>query len=161
MMNQDLAKELNAQFNLELTSAYLYLGMSARLEELNYSGMSHWMRQQAAEEMTHAEAFCKHLQDRSQKICFGDLKAPSIDDNDPMTIFEAAYRHEQKVTASLQAIAEKAVAANDFVAGDLLREYLKEQVEEEKTLLDILARFRHAAGSRGGLLYIDHELGKR
>jgi ferritin len=61
MISKKLVDAINDQINFELLSSYLYLSMSAFMEDNNYPGAAHFMRKQAEEEVAHAMKFFKFL----------------------------------------------------------------------------------------------------
>lgn len=52
---------INRQINRELYSAYLYLSMAAYCDSVNLKGFSHWMKEQAKEEIGHESWFEEFL----------------------------------------------------------------------------------------------------
>lgn len=55
---------INKQINAEISSAYLYLSMSAYCAANNRPGCAHWMRVQWEEELSHAMRLFEHVNDR-------------------------------------------------------------------------------------------------
>lgn len=66
------------------------------------------------------------------------LKAPQNEYKNIKEVFEAALKHEKKVTASINNIMTEARKANDYAATAMLQWFISEQVEEEATVLDAL-----------------------
>jgi len=152
---------MNDQINHELYSAYFYLAMSAYCESENLSGAARWLRVQAKEEQEHAMKFFEYLHDRGEKVLLKPIGQPPVEFTSLKDVFAKVYEHEQKVTALLSAIYEKALEAKDVASQALLHWYLMEQVEEEKNASTILAMLEKAGTSVGALFQIDHELGER
>lgn len=152
---------MNDQINHELYSAYFYLAMSAYCESENLSGAARWLRVQAKEEQEHAMKFFEYLHDRGEKVLLKPIGQPPVEFTSLKDVFAKVYEHEQKVTALLSAIYEKALEAKDVASQVLLHWYLMEQVEEEKNASTILAMLEKAGTSVGALFQIDHELGER
>ena len=50
MLKKSIESALNKQLNAELYSSYLYLSMSAFLENIPLKGFARWLRMKAAEE---------------------------------------------------------------------------------------------------------------
>ena len=57
MLSKKMQAALNDQLNMELGAYYVYLSMSAYLEDKGLSGFASWMYTHAEEEMTHAMKF--------------------------------------------------------------------------------------------------------
>ena len=53
-LSSKLENVLNDQINLELCSAYAYLGMAAYFDRTPFTGFAKWMQVQSAEELGHA-----------------------------------------------------------------------------------------------------------
>ncbi|MBP8997447.1 MAG: ferritin [Anaerolineaceae bacterium] len=160
-MDKRVYEAMNDQINHELYSAYFYLAMSAYCESENLSGAARWLRVQAKEEQEHAMKFFEYLHDRGEKVLLKPIGQPPVEFTSLKDVFAKVYEHEQKVTALLSAIYEKALEAKDVASQALLHWYLMEQVEEEKNASTILAMLEKAGTSVGALFQIDHELGER
>jgi ferritin len=161
MLNEKIQKALNEQLNLELSSSYEYLAMSAFFETLNFSGFASWMRVQSAEEYAHALKFYDFVLQTNGKVELAQINTPSLHYKTPKDAFEATYKHEQKVTASIHNLVELAIDSKDYATNNFLQWFVNEQVEEEANALKILERIKMIEDSKGGLLYLDKELGKR
>jgi ferritin len=152
---------VNAQMNEELFSEYLYMSMSGYFEGRNLKGFAHWMKKQAGEERTHAMKFYSYLFDRAGVADFAAMKKPQASWPTPLAAFEAAYAHEQYITAKIHALHDVAEKQNDKATAAMLQWFIKEQVEEEATALGIVEKLRMVGKSENGLLMLDHTMGKR
>ncbi|MFB3890595.1 MAG: ferritin [Phycisphaerae bacterium] len=161
MMSPKLVSAMSKQLNAELQSSYLYLSMAAWLESQTLRGMAHWMRVQAHEEYAHAMKFFDYLIERGARVELLAVDAPQADWKTPLAMFEHVHAHEQKVTGLIDALAGAAEAAKDRAAGVMLQWFISEQVDEEANASEIVAKLRMAKDSPGGLLQMDHHLGKR
>jgi len=160
-MDKKVFEAMNEQIKHELYSAYFYLSMSVWAETENLPGAASWLRTQAKEEQEHAMKFYDYLLDRGEKVKLLAIDQPPVDFTSLKDVFTKVYAHEQKVTALLNAIYEKALEAKDVPSQALLQWYLTEQVEEEKNASTILAMVEKVGSSVGGLYQLDHQLGKR
>jgi ferritin len=146
---------LNQQINLEFSSAYAYLGMAAYFEHEGLPGFGAWMRLQGQEELGHARKFFEYLVDRGGRVELKAISAPSVQFASPLAVFETSLAHEQKVSAAINALYELALSGKDFATVSFLKWFLDEQVEEEKTASDMIARLRLAGESAAGLIQVD------
>ncbi len=160
-MTTAMLNALNEQINQELFSAYLYLSMAAHFEATNLPGMAQWMKVQAHEETIHAMKFYNFIFDRGGKVTLKAIAQPQTELKSPMDIFKQALEHEKKVTSLINKLYEQAQADKDYPAQVMLQWFINEQVEEEKNASDIVARLELIGESKGQLVYLDHELGKR
>ena len=160
-INKKVEEAIVKQINAEIYSAYLYLGMSSRCTELNLKGMANWFYVQAQEEMTHAMKFYRFVLDRSGHVLMPAIEGVRTDWKAPLEMFEAAYEHEQKVTALINGIMDTAIAERDHATSSMLNWFIDEQVEEEANASEISEKLRLIGESKEGLLMLDKELSTR
>jgi ferritin len=161
MFSQAVSKAMNDQIQAELYSAYLYLAMSAHFEAENMPGFAHWMQLQANEEMEHAMKFYGFIQDRGGRVVLQAIQQPQTTFDSPLSIFEQAYAHEQKVTALINSIYDVARQENDYASQTFLNWFVDEQVEEEKNASQIVDTLRMVGDSPAALFMLDRQLGAR
>ena len=161
MLTQDMQQKLNAQLNAELYSAYLYLSMSAYFESSDLDGFANWMRVQAHEELMHAMKFFDFVNSRGGRVTLTPIEGPATEWQSPQHAFEEVYRHEQKVTGLINALASSAVAESDHATNSFLQWFVNEQVEEEESANRILRNLKLIGSDGTGLLMLDRELSQR
>lgn len=158
-MTEKLTAAFNAQIAAEMWSANLYSSMGIYFQKMGLSGCAHWMKKQAAEELTHADKLVDFGVTRG-----GDVKISQIDEvptvwDTPQAVFEQVYTHECHVSEMIDALMDLAASEDDKATQEFLRWFIAEQVEEEESAQAILDKFNvfgvHA------LYCIDHDLGKR
>lgn len=161
ILSKKLENAINKQINAELWSAYLYLSMSAYFESINLGGFANWMKVQANEEVEHAMKFYNHINERRGRVTLSAIAAIPTTWKSPLHAFEEAFKHEQKVTAMIENIADIATAEKDYAASTMLNWFHDEQVEEEQQTDAIVQKLKMIEKSTGGLFMLDRELGKR
>jgi ferritin len=160
-LSSKLEKVLNDQINLELSSAYAYLGMAAYFERTPFTGFAKWMQVQSGEELGHANRFFKYIVERGGKVTLQAIPEPKCDYKSPLDAFKASLGHEQKVSAAICAIYEQAAAEKDYPTLSFLKWFLDEQVEEERNVGDMLAKLEAAGDNVGALYQIDRHAAAR
>jgi ferritin len=160
-MTERVDAAINDQLNLELSSAYAYLSMSAHFEASALPGFGRWMRLQAKEEVRHAMRFFDFLNDRGGRVALQPIAAPAAEFASPLAAFEQALEHERRVTGAIHALYDLAAKEGDHAIQPILLSFISEQVEEEKTARDIVDQLRMIGGGTAGILVLDHHLGKR
>jgi ferritin len=160
-MKASVEKAINDQIQAEFQSAYIYLSMSARFEELNFKGAAQWMRLQWQEEIAHALKFFDFLLRRGGSPALQQLDAPTVKFDRPIDAFEQSLAHEQYVTGLIHDLYELAVSEKDYSLQTLLHWFIDEQVEEEEAAEEIIQSLKMAGDSGEGLFLIDRELGQR
>ena len=152
---------INDQINAELASSYLYLSMAAYCDAQGLPGFAHWFKLQVAEETQHAMRLYGYLNDRGGRVHLAAIDAPTEDFAGMTTVFEQTLAHEEKVTARINKLFELAHGEEDYATVEEMGWFLKEQVEEEANVSQILAQLKMAGDRPGNLMYIDRHMGKR
>jgi ferritin len=161
MLTKKVEQAMNDQLAKELESSYVYLSMSAWCEAESFPGFASWLRAQAKEEVDHAMRFFTFITDRGGRLTLGAIPQPPHDFKSPLAVFEDALEHEREVTRSIAGLYELVVSEQDYAAQAWLDWFATEQVEEEKTVGQIVDSLRRI-GDRGDSLYLlDKELGGR
>ncbi|MEO5712978.1 MAG: ferritin [Luteolibacter sp.] len=160
-LNPELAKLLNAQINHEMSASYSYLAMAAWFEQTPYAGFASWMFVQSAEETTHALKFYQFLVSRDAPVVLEALVKPKADFESPLDVFAQSLKQEQAVTAQINALYDLAEQVRDHASKNLLLWFLNEQIEEEKSVRDIIDRLTLAGDDPSSLLALDREAAAR
>ncbi len=159
---EDLAKKFDDQITLELEASTVYRQLAIQMDVQDLPGMAAWLRHQADEEIVHANKFIDHVVDRENHPTIGTIAAPEVDkDATALDVFNAALAHEQKVSEAIRQLYRDAEAAGDLDSRPLLNWFLDEQIEEESTVSNIVARIELIGDDGPGLLRLDAELGAR
>lgn len=161
MLSQKMQDALNDQINAEYFSSYLYLAMSAWCQEANLPGMASWFRVQAQEEMLHVMKFFQYVIDRKGRVLLAAIAKPDAEWKGSLDVFQAAYAHEQHVTARINKLVGLAIGENDYATHTLLQWFVNEQVEEEATVDAIVQQLKLADEAPAALFMLDRELGTR
>ncbi len=160
-LHPEVEKALNDQVNLELLSAYTYLGMSAFFENHSYPGFSSWMRKQGSEELAHATKFFQYIFDRGGSLDLNEIAKPTTRFENPLEVYEVSLKQEQKVSESILNIYELAGKNKDYATQSFLKWFLDEQVEEENTVSDFIGQMKVVGTSPVGLFQMDREAARR
>ena len=160
MLNKKVEKALNEQVVAELYSSYLYLSMSADLDDKNLPGFAHWMKVQAQEELYHGIKIYEYILERGGTIALDTIDRPQSTWKDPLAIFKAAYKHETKVTGMINKLVDLAIKEKDHATNNFLQWFVEEQVEEEASADGIVQKLTLVKGG-SGILMLDKEMGGR
>jgi len=156
-----MEKALNQQLNLELSSAYAYLGMAAYFSQTAYGGFAKWMQAQNGEETAHAGKFFNYIVERGGKVSLHSIPEPKTDFKSPLEVFRASLGHEQGVSASICGLYELALADKDYATLSFLKWFLDEQVEEERNVSDLVAKLEMVGDNTNGIFQVDKLASKR
>lgn len=161
-ISETLLPKFNDQITLEFASSMAYRQLAIEMDVQDLPGMAQWLRHQADEEVVHANKFIDHVVDRGNHPTIGNVPAPEVPAGaTPAEVFAAALQHEQTVSESIRDLYRAADAEGDIDARPLLNWFVEEQIEEEATVNEILARIRLVGDDGPGLLRLDAELGQR
>ncbi|MDR3230880.1 MAG: ferritin [Synergistaceae bacterium] len=160
-MTPKMIESINDQIRAELESAYIYLSMSAYLEDQGLKGMAHWMRKQAGEEMEHAEKFMNYLYERGARVVLEAIAKPATDFDGPAGVFKEALKHEQYVSGRIYKMMDLALTEKDHMTASMLKWFIDEQVEEESSADEIVKKLEFLGGSNASVYLLDKELGQR
>ena len=160
-MDEKLQTVMNDQVTSEYQASLIYTQLAYEMDNLSLSGMRDWFHNQAAEERAHAEKIASHLLDRGYRVELNDVTVPAIKAATPLDAFEAALKHEQKVSEEIRNIARVADEVKDLDSRNLVNWFLEEQIEEEATVDEIIDQIKLVGNDGAGLLRIDSQLAQR
>ncbi len=160
-MSKAMVAGINDQVAKEFYAAYLYLSMAAYCDGKNLPGFAHWMRMQFQEELGHALRLFDFVLERGGQAELQAIDKPPVDFGSPLDVMKAALAHEQKVTASINRLYELADKEKDYPAQLMLQWFITEQVEEERSVGDIIAQLELAGDGGPALLMMDRQLAGR
>lgn len=158
MINEKMEKAFLEQINKELYSEYLYLSMKSYFLNLNLKGFANWMDVQIQEEHAHAMGMYNYVIERGGRVVLDAIEKPESDWKCPLDCFKAVLTHEEYVTSRINALADVAQEVNDRAAMIFLNWYIKEQVEEEASVSDVIAQLELIGDDKSGLFALDKEL---
>jgi len=161
MLSKKMEQALNAQVNAEMYSAYLYLSMESYFKSLNLNGFANWMRAQTQEEMMHAMKIYDFINERGGRVLLKTIEGPQTKWDSPLAVFEAVFKHEQKVTAMINDLVDLAIAEKDHATNSFLQWFVNEQVEEEASADEKVQQMKMMENAPGGMFMLDRELGQR
>ncbi len=161
MVSKKMQKVLNEQLNREYFSAYLYLSMSSYCSDIGLNGSAHWFFEQYKEEVEHGMKIYEYMLQRGVKIEFEQIDKPEGEFESILDVFEKSLAHEQFMTNNLNELSDLAMKDKDHATYNFLQWFVTEQVEEEATVSDIIAKIKLIGKDGNGLYMIDAELASR
>lgn len=157
-MDKKLEKAFNDQINKEYYSAYLYLAMKTYFAQKNLAGFVNWFDIQVQEEKAHAVGMYDYLLERGADVELDAIDKPQLEGSTPLEIFKQVLAHEKFVTSRINAVYDVAEEVKDRAAMLFLNWYIKEQVEEEASAGDVLAKIEMIGNDTRALMDLDKEL---
>ncbi|MDO6515776.1 ferritin [Zobellia uliginosa] len=149
---------LNAQIQMEGKASASYLAMASWCDQRGYTGSADFMYQQAAEEREHMMKIFKFVND-----CGGNAISPEVaninhDFSSLEEVFETALTQEIEVSKSINRIVASARKNSDFGVENFMQWFVTEQLEEEKSIRDILDLFELMGRDGIALKLIDERI---
>jgi ferritin len=160
-MNATVLSAINEQINSEFEASYTYLAMAGFCEGQKFLGAAKWLRMQSDEERQHGLKLFNFVLARDGNVDLHTIEQPKVGFESLAAVFEQALAHEQRVTAQINALYELCFTEKAFAEMTELQWFLTEQVEEEKTAREIVAKFRLVKNDPAAILDLDRELGAR
>jgi len=153
---------INKQINMELHASYVYMSMAAYFDrdDVALHGFAKRFRENSEEEREHAMKFIKYQNMRGGRVVFQDVQKAKTDEwTSAINAVEASLDLEKQVHEALLALHKVASTHEDAQLTDFLEgEYLKEQVEAQKEIGDLITKMKRAGDSPLLLHIIDKEL---
>ena len=136
---------LNDQVAAEFAASYQYTAIAVWYEQQTLPRLARFFYDQAVEERNHAMMMIKYLVDTDSRADFGPIEAPTCDFDDHVGPIRLALEQEREVSERISELFGLARSESDFLSEQFVQWFLKEQVEEEATmseLLDVAERVR-------------------
>ena len=157
-MNNKVQDALNKQINEELFSWYVYTAMSNHFSGIALNGFAGWMKEQAAEELDHANRLMNYVHDRGGKVELAEIKAPPSTWETPLAAMKQAYEHECHISKCINDLATLANQEGDVATSTFLNWFINEQIEEEALVDDVVQRLAYVQDSPSGLFMMDRDI---
>ena len=160
-MTSKVLDAINRQIGAEFGASFSYLAMAGWCEHHKFMGAGQWLRTQSLEEHGHAMKLFDFVLARNYPVHLLAIDEPRREFSSIAEVFERALEQEQGVSKQIDALYELALSEKVFAAMAALHWFITEQVEEEKTVREIVAKFALVKDDPSSLLDLDRELGAR
>lgn len=102
--------------------------------------------------------------ERGGRPKIGSVEAPPADPKNIQECFEKIFQHEIDNTNAIYDIVSLSQEEKDWATWNFAQWFVKEQIEEEAMVLDIMDQLKIAGGPKAtseSLYYFDSQIGKR
>lgn len=158
-LSQRTNEALQTQLMREIEASYLYLSMAGYCDSLGLGGFATWLYEQSSEEWQHAMKFRAYIDDRGERVTYGDIAKPDADFSSVLEVFEKALENEVGVSAAIADLYSLAEEEKDRATQAFLDWFVAEQVEEEKSVQSVIDWLKRIGDSQQGLYLLDQQLG--
>lgn len=156
MISQKMNDALNHQFTNEMLASFKYLAMAYQYDDMGLLVFGKRFRQQADEERGHALKIADYIQDVGGKVAIEGIAKPKSGYPTAISMVEAALESERTVTKQINELVDLAFSEKDHATQSFLKWFVDEQVEEEKSMNDLLAIMK-VAGDQN-LILVENRL---
>ncbi len=122
---------LNQQIQMEMVSSSKYLAMAGWCDRNGFDYSAGFFYNQSEEERKHAMKLFHYLTDQGGTAYSPEVPAVGQEFDSLRSVFEGALEQEIAVTDSINRIVGVCRREGDFATEELMRWFVKEQVEEE------------------------------
>src|SRR5687768_9602034 len=136
---------LNGQVAYEFAASQQYIAIAVYYDAENLPKLAAHFYRQAVEERNHAMIMVQYLLDREQPVTIPGVAAPKTEFPDAVAPVKLALEQERRVTQQITELAGLAREEGDLVGEGFLQWFLKEQLEEEASMSDLLRIVERAA----------------
>ena len=145
-----MEKALNTQMTQEAWQAQVYLSYAAWAEANHFAGTSDFLYEHSHEEREHMFKVLKYILNRSGQVKVEAIKAAPADPKDLGDCLRKLLQHEVENSKLIYQLADLAHAEKDWATLNFAQWFVKEQVEEETLVTDLLDRYVLATTEKEG-----------
>ena len=138
MPAERFVQALNEQVANEFAASHQYVAIAAHYESQTLPQLARFFYAQAVEERGHAMMMIKYLLDTDARVRLSEVAAPTTSWDDHIAPIRMALEQERKVSGQISELFAVAREEGDYLSENFVQWFLKEQVEEEATMTEIL-----------------------
>lgn len=160
-ISKNIEKILNRQVRKEAEAAQIFLSYAIWADAKGYSGVANLLYRHSGEERDHMMKVIEYIQARGGKAIISALSAPPEDPKDIEDCFNQLFKHEIENTQFIYEIVNLSQEEKDWATWNFAQWFVKEQIEEETLVMDLMDRLQLAGGKNAtcdSLLLFDKEL---
>ena len=147
MPDKSFADALNEQIANEFAAHQQYVAAAVYYDAATLPRLAAFFYRQALEEREHAMMMVQYLLDVGEEVHIPDIKAQATSYSDGVTPVQKALEQEKRVGEEIFALFELAREVKDYRAEQFMQWFVKEQVEEVATMIDLLTVIERSADS--------------
>ena len=129
---------LNDQIANEFAASHQYVAIGVHYESQTLPQLARFFYAQAVEERGHAMMMIKYLIDTDSPVRLREVVAPTAEFADHVAPIRLALEQERTVSKQISELFAVAREEHDYLSEQFVQWFLREQVEEEATMLELL-----------------------
>lgn len=163
-ISEEMEKILNKQVTNEAWNAEIYLAYGAWADDQGMTGLSNYLFRHSKEERDHMMKFMQHIMQRGGKVKIDQIPKPLENPKNLKECLENLFEAEVENSEAIYKIINLALEEKDWATWNFLQWFVKEQIEEENLVEELLDRYNLISGGgevNGSDLYqFDKDLSK-
>ncbi|GBD24567.1 Ferritin BfrB [bacterium HR29] len=148
LISERMEKELNEHLGRELAASNQYLNIAGYFDRESLPELSEFFAHQSDEEREHAIKFFRYILDAGAHVRVPTIPAPPATFPSAEAAVQQALDWELEVTRQIHRLVDLAREERDHSTEEFLRWFVEEQVEEVKTMDELLGVIRRAGPDR-------------
>lgn len=139
---------LNYQVTKEAVAAQIYLAYGCWADSQGYGGIANYFFRHSGEERDHMMKIVQYIMERGGEVKITAIEAPPINPENLQDCFEKTFKHEVDNTNAIYNIVNMAHEEKDWSTYNFAQWFVKEQIEEEKMVMDLLDKLKISGGPK-------------
>ncbi len=152
MIKEEMITPLNNQIASEFGAHAQYIASGVYFSDETLPDLASFFFRQAEEEKIHAMMFVNFMLDAGIKPIIPGVGELQNDFKDAADAVQFALNQEKKVTSQIDNLVTLANKSEDHTTRQFLQWFISEQVEEERSMTDLLNTIKHSGGN---LLWVE------
>ena len=162
-LSQTLESALNVQMTKEAHASQIYLSYAAWADSKGLGGIANFLFRHAQEERNHMMKILEYILKRGAKVTIAAIPAPPQNPLSLNNCFEKIFEHEVNNTKTIYKLVKMSLDEEDWATWNFMQWFVKEKVEEETLVLNLLDKMKIAGGekvSNNALYSFDRDMEK-
>lgn len=144
-ISDKMEQTLNEQLTREAFQSQVYLAYASWAEVNGFGGIADFLYKHSHEERQHMLKFLRYINGRGGKARIAAIETPGSEPSNLRACLEQTLQHEIDNSNSIDAIVNLALAEKDWATFNFGQWFVKEQIEEEALINDLLDKFNLAS----------------
>jgi ferritin len=147
-LSKSIAATLNAQMTKEAHASQIYLSYAAWADQKGFGGIANFLFKHAQEERNHMMKILEFILKRGGQVEVTAIPAPPENPVSINNCFEKIFKHEIDNTNAVYKLVKMSHDEEDWATWNFMQWFVKEQVEEETLVMNLLDKIKIAGGEK-------------
>lgn len=144
-ISEEIEQMLNKQMTREAYQAQVYLSYGSWAEVNSFNGIAAFLYKHSNEEREHMFKLLKYINDRGGSTKIEAIKAAPANPKNIGECLNAILQHEVDNSKEINKIVDLALEEGDWATFNFGQWFVKEQIEEETLIKDIIDKYNLAS----------------